>query len=194
MITLAIERSPLKRATLGEIAARKQQAKDGRTASVIICQYDLEWWHVRALFTRTTETIAYRQIAKPHRTPAPPGWIVHSAHCVVLQLDMHGYFICTVHVLIPDFCIHTGLHTDETISTPEPVKDACVCSTLHIQGGSVHKHYNRCPVHNDTEEHNCTRRNTVIGRSWWLATYFVCCMHELSYCILSLCVTHFMAI
>ena len=36
---------------------------------------------------------------------------------------------------------------------PSPVEDACTCSTLHIRGGSVYKHYRRCPIHNDTEEH-----------------------------------------
>ena len=49
----------------------------------------------------------------------------------------------------------------ETICMPQPVEDACVCSTLHIQGSSVHQHYNRCPVHNQ-------HWNTDMGRGKWL--------------------------
>ena len=53
----------------------------------------------------------------------------------------------------------------ETINTPQPVEDACICSTLHSQGKAIQKFYNRCPVHNDTEEHtDYTKRNTVIGQ------------------------------
>ena len=98
-------------------------------------------------------------------TPASPGWMAHSAHCVVLQLDMNIDTISFALCILPDFCIHAGLKTDETISTPEPVKDACVCSTLHSQGNSAYIYNYRCPIHNDTEEHNCSRRNTVTGRS-----------------------------
>ena len=97
-------------------------------------------------------------------TLASPGWMVQSAHCVVLQLDMNIDVISFALCMLPDFCIHAGLQTDETISTPEPVKDSCVCSTLHSQGNSAYIYNYRCPVHNDTEEHNCKRRNVVIGR------------------------------
>jgi len=46
----------------------------------------------------------------------------------------------------------------------QTVDDACICSSLHIQGGAVmHKYYHRCPVHNDTMENNRTRRNIVTG-------------------------------
>ena len=41
----------------------------------------------------------------------------------------------------------------EMINMAQPVEDACICSTLHIQGEVVQKYYERCPVHNDTEEH-----------------------------------------
>ena len=43
------------------------------------------------------------------------------------------------------------------------VDDACICSSLHIQGAAMHKCYHRCPVHNDTMEHNRSRRNIVPG-------------------------------
>jgi len=45
----------------------------------------------------------------------------------------------------------------------QTVDDACICSSLHIQGAVMHKSYHRCPVHNDTMEHNRTRRNIVTG-------------------------------
>ena len=97
--------------------------------------------------------------------------------CICSSLHIHGnsvnvryYHRCPVHNdTLEHDCTHNNIVTGqtnfvqfddselpETINTPEPVEDACVCSTLHMQGNSVHKHYNRCPVHNDTEEHNCT--------------------------------------
>ena len=94
------------------------------------------------------------------------------------RVNVCSYHRCPVHNdAMEHDCTHNNIVTGqsnfvkfdklpETISTPEPVEDACICSMLHIQGSSVHKHYNRCPVHNDTEEHNYTRRNTVMGR--WL--------------------------
>ena len=103
--------------------------------------------------------------------------------CICSSLHIHGnlvnvcyYHRCPVHNdTMEHDCTHFNTVTGqsnfvrfgelpETISTPVPVEDACICSTLHIQGSSVHKHYNRCTVHNDTEEHNCARRNTVMGR------------------------------
>jgi len=39
------------------------------------------------------------------------------------------------------------------------VDDTCICSS----GAVMHKYYHRCPVHNDTMEHNRTRRNIVTG-------------------------------
>jgi len=45
----------------------------------------------------------------------------------------------------------------------QTVDDACICSSLHIQGTVMHKYYHRCPVHNDTMENNRTRRNIVTG-------------------------------
>ena len=103
--------------------------------------------------------------------------------CICSSFHIHGnsvnvryYHRCPVHNdTLEHNCTHNNIVTGqsnivqfgelpETISTPEPAEDACVCSTLHIQGSSAYKYQYRCPVHNDTEEHNCTRRNTVIGR------------------------------
>ena len=100
--------------------------------------------------------------------------------CICSSLHVHGnsenecyYHRCPVHDNTMEYgCTYNNIVTGqanfaqfdelpEAISTPEPVEDVCVCSTLHIQGGSSCICYNRCPVHNDTEEHNCTRRNTV---------------------------------
>ena len=99
--------------------------------------------------------------------------------CICSSLHIHGnsvnvryYHHCPVHNdTLEHNCTHNNIVTgqsnfaqfDELISTPDPLADTCVCSMLHMQGNSVHK-YNRCPVHNDTGEHNCTLRNTVIGR------------------------------
>ena len=107
-----------------------------------------------------------RMIAKPH--PGPCRLMLTwscTPHCnpVALQLEVTICMLFYLHWRVVWF-LNAGLQTDETISTPQSAEDACICSTLHIQGNSVHKHYNRCPVHNDTEEHNCTRRNIVIGR------------------------------
>ena len=102
--------------------------------------------------------------------------ICSSLHVQGNRVNVRYYHRCPVHNdTMEHDCTHNNIVTGqsnfvrfdelpETISTPEPVEDACVCSTLHMQGNSVHK-YNRCPVHNDTEEHNCTLRNTVMGRS-----------------------------
>ena len=102
--------------------------------------------------------------------------------CICSSLHIHGnsvnvccYHCCPVHDTMEYNCTNNNIvvgqanfaqfdELPETIRMPQSVEDACVCSTLHMQGNSVHKHYNRCPVHNDTEEHNCTRRNTVMGR------------------------------
>ena len=45
----------------------------------------------------------------------------------------------------------------EAIHTAKRVEDACICSSLLVQGNRVNvRYYHRCPVHNDTLEHNCT--------------------------------------
>ena len=103
--------------------------------------------------------------------------------CICSSLHVHGnavnvcyYHRCPVHNdTLEHDCTHNNIVTGQSnfvqfdkpplkISTPQPVENSCVCSTLHIHRNSAHKHYNRCPVHNDTEEHNCTLRNTVTGR------------------------------
>ena len=106
--------------------------------------------------------------------------------CICSSLHIHGvsvnvryYHRCPVHNdTLEHDCIVTGqpnfVQFDELplkISSPQSAEDVCVCSTLHIQGNTVHQHYNRCPVHNDTEEYNFTRRNTVIGGYKYLKTY-----------------------
>ena len=92
------------------------------------------------------------------------------------SVNIRYYHRCPVHIdTLEHDCTHNNIVTGqsnfvqfdeqpETISTPESAEDTCVCSTLHIQESSAYKYQYRCPVHNDTEEHNCMRRNTVIGR------------------------------
>ena len=97
--------------------------------------------------------------------------------CICSSLHIHGssvnvccYHRCSVHNDMMEHAnIVTGqtnfLQLPETINTPQPVEDACICSTLYVQGKVIQKYYNRCPVHNDTEEHTeYTRRNIVIGQ------------------------------
>ena len=79
---------------------------------------------------------------------------------------------CTSKNIVPGLIVTSDGQTNfirfdevpETINTPHPVEDACICSTLHIQGKAIQKYYNRCPVHNDTEEHTDYTRNIVIGQ------------------------------
>ena len=102
--------------------------------------------------------------------------ICSSFHIHGNSVNIHDYHRCPLHNdTMEHDCTHTNIVTGQSnfvqfdklplkISSPQSAEDACVCSTLHMQGNTVHKHYNRCPVHNDTQEHNCTRRNTVMGR------------------------------
>ena len=103
--------------------------------------------------------------------------ICSTLHVQGNRVNVRYYHRCPVHNdTLEHDCTHNNIVTGQsnfeqfdklpgTMSTPEPVEDACICSSmLHIQRNSVYKYYNRCPVHNDTEEHNCTRRNTVMGR------------------------------
>ena len=101
--------------------------------------------------------------------------------CICSSLHIHGssvnvcyYHRCPVHNdTVKHDCTHDNIvngksnfvQFDKLPETPLPVEDACICSTLHIQGKAMQKYYNRCPVHNDTEEHtDYTRRNIVIGQ------------------------------
>ena len=99
--------------------------------------------------------------------------ICSSLHVQGNRVNVHYYHRCPVHNdTLEHDCTCNNIVTGqskfdeqpETISTQEPAEDACICSTLHIQGSSAYKYQYRCPVHNDTEEHNCTRRNIVMGR------------------------------
>ena len=99
--------------------------------------------------------------------------ICSSLHVQGNRVNVRYYHRCPVHHdTMEHDCTHNNIVTGqsnfvrfdelpESINMPVPVEDACVCSTLHIQGSSAYKYQNRCPVH---EEHNCTRRNTVMGR------------------------------
>ena len=103
--------------------------------------------------------------------------------CICSSLHVHGssvnvryYHHCPVHNnTVEHDCTQDNIVTGQSnfvqfnklplkLSSPQQVKDACTCSVLHFQENSVHKYQYSCPVHNDTEEHNCTLRNTVIGR------------------------------
>ena len=41
--------------------------------------------------------------------------------------------------------------------------NACICSSLHIQGTFTYADTHRCMLHNDTLEHDCTTKNIVPG-------------------------------
>ena len=100
--------------------------------------------------------------------------------CICSSLHIHGssvdvcyYHRCPVHNdTVKHDCTHDNIvngksnfvQFDKLPETPQPVEDACICSTLHIQGKPIQKYYNRCPVHNDTEEHTDYTRNIVIGQ------------------------------
>ena len=59
-----------------------------------------------------------------------------------------------------------GLQADEqseTIHTAKRVDNACICSSLHVQGMFTYTNSHRCPLHNDTMEHDCTTKNIVPG-------------------------------
>ena len=54
----------------------------------------------------------------------------------------------------------------EMIHTANRVEDTCICSSLVVQGNRVNvRYYHRCPVHNDTLEHDCTHNNISTGQS-----------------------------
>ena len=80
--------------------------------------------------------------------------------CICSSLHVHGssvnvcyYHHCSVH---NDTMDHNYTHDnivigqsnfvqfDKLPETPQPVEDACICSTLHIQGKAIQKYYNRC--------------------------------------------------
>ena len=98
--------------------------------------------------------------------------------CICSSFHIHGnlfniryYHHCPVHNgTAEDECMHTNIVTGhanfvrlgelpETINRPQPVEDACLCSTLHIQGKAMQKYCKRCPVHNDRADY--ARRNIV---------------------------------
>ena len=57
-----------------------------------------------------------------------------------------------------------AVEQSETIHTAKKTEDACVCSSLYVQGNRVNvRYYHRCSVHNDTLEHDCTHNNIVTG-------------------------------
>ena len=91
--------------------------------------------------------------------------ICSSLHIHGISVNVHYYHRCPLHNdTLKHDCTHNNIvagqsnfvrlgELPETINMPQPVEDACICSTLHIQGKVVQKYCNRCPVHNDTEEH-----------------------------------------
>ena len=56
-----------------------------------------------------------------------------------------------------------GMQAVEQSETIHRVEDACICSSLHIQGRFTYMESHRCPLHNDTLEHDCTTKNIVPG-------------------------------
>ena len=69
---------------------------------------------------------------------------------------------CTVKNIVPGLIVPS----DGQLDAPQPVEDRCVCSSLHVHGNLVNVcYYHRCPVHNDTLEHDCTNDNIVTGQA-----------------------------
>ena len=69
---------------------------------------------------------------------------------------------CTSKNIVPGLIVPS----DGQLDTPQAVEDWCICTSLHIHGNSVNVCYcHRCPVHNDTLEHDCTHNNIVTGQS-----------------------------
>ena len=56
-----------------------------------------------------------------------------------------------------------AVEQSETIHTAKIVEDACICSSLHVQGMFTYTDSHKCPLHNDTMEHDCTSKNIVPG-------------------------------
>ena len=109
--------------------------------------------------------------------PVEDRCICSSLHVHGNSVNVHYHHRCPVHNdTMKHDCTHDNIVTGKTnfvqfdrlplkiSSSPQQVKDTCTCSMLHFQENSVHKYQYRCPVHNDTEEHNCTLKNTVTGR------------------------------
>ena len=56
-----------------------------------------------------------------------------------------------------------AVEQSETIQAGKRLEDDCICSSSHVQGRLTHKNSHRCPLHNDTMEHDCTSKNIVPG-------------------------------
>ena len=98
--------------------------------------------------------------------------------CICSSLHVQGTFIytdshrcllhndnmehdCTTQNIVSGLIVPGGRRLD----TPQAV-DWCICTSLHIHGNSVNvRYYHRCPVHNDTLEHDYTPTNIVTGQS-----------------------------
>ena len=92
--------------------------------------------------------------------------------CICSSLHVQGMFTytdshrCPLHYTMEHDCtsknIIPGLivSNDTRLDTPQAVEDRCICSSLHIHGNLLNiRYYHRCPVHNDTAEHNCMHTN-----------------------------------
>ena len=90
-----------------------------------------------------------------------------SIHSCIADGNVHYMF----HYILSNFSqprleIEIGLQADEwseTIYTAMRVDDTCTCSSLHVQGTFTYTDSHRCPLHNDTMEHDCTGKNIVPG-------------------------------
>ena len=129
----------------------------------------------------TSKNIVPGLIVPSDGRPDTPQAVEDRCICSSLHIQGNSVNVCYCHRCpvhndtLEHDCTHTNIVIGQSnfaqfdelplkISAPQSAENTCICSTLHMQGNTVHKHYNRCPVHNDTEENNCTRRNTVIGR------------------------------
>ena len=109
--------------------------------------WSTSWWMVRDYSYRGYKKRRCPSYTDSHRCPL---------HNDTLEHD------CTTKNIVPGLIVPG----DGQLDTPQAVEDWCICSSLHIHGNSVNvRYYHRCPVHNDTLEHNCTHNNIVTGQS-----------------------------
>ena len=99
----------------------------------------------------------------------PAKFIVHaiSTHSCIVNGNVHPM----IQYMLSNFSqprleIEIGLQADEqseTIHTAKREDSTCICSSLHIQGRFTYTDSHRCPLHNDTMEHDCTSKNIISG-------------------------------
>ena len=142
---------------------------------------DIYLWKVAANYGHCTRCSYYCSTVGflPLHTEIEMGLQAVDDTCICSSLHVQGTFTytdshrcplhndtmehdCTSKNIVPGLIVPS----DGQLDTPQAVEDRCICGSLHIHGNSVNvRYYHRCPVHNDTLEHNCTHNNTVTGKT-----------------------------